>query len=60
MKLSEEQTSRLEKLVYEHFVDDLPESQWESEKKRLFSEISDAFELHAYAANYNWDDGIVC
>lgn len=58
MKLSEEQKSRLENLVYEQFVDELPESQWESEKKRLFSEISDSYELHAYAANYNWDDGI--
>ncbi|MDQ8209671.1 DUF4274 domain-containing protein [Coraliomargarita sp. SDUM461003] len=58
MKLSDTQVERLRALTYEDYVDELPENEWEAHRTQLLSEVSDAYELHAFAENYNWDGGI--
>lgn len=58
MKLTEEQQDRLKQLIYEDYVDELPEEQWQSHREALFCQIEDSYELHAFAETYNWDGGI--
>ena len=53
MKLSDTQVERLRALTYEDYVDELPENEWEAHRTQLLSEVSDAYELHAFAENYN-------
>ncbi len=57
MKLTESQKARLQALIYEPFVEELPEARWDFRRQELRSEVSDALELHAFVLNFNWDSG---
>jgi Domain of unknown function (DUF4274) len=57
MKLTESQRARLQELIYESYLEELPEAEWESHRQALLARISDPFELHVFAMNVNWDVG---